>query len=333
MTPKYAAIMLAVALSAGIAPARAEYPDRPVTFVVPFAPGGSTDILTRMLAEALRNQLKQPFVVENRPGASMQIGTAAVAKSPPDGSMLVMSSATSLAVNPNIYKSLPYDPIKDLAPVSLVGSAYFVLVANPALGPKTLPELIAYIKARPGQLSYASAGHGTPHHLFMELFMKMAGLKMQHVPYKGSVPALTDVMSGVIPVMMVDLLPSMQLIRDGKVTAFGVTTGHRVKVVPDIPTIAEAALPGYSALGWFAVMARAGTPRPAIERAGQDAGDGGRAAHQHARRARCIHSGRNGEVGSGGARRRHHTGMITHYPKVGQRQSDRRSHNRRAHRP
>jgi tripartite-type tricarboxylate transporter receptor subunit TctC len=265
MTPKYAAIMLAVALSAGIAPARAEYPDRPVTFVVPFAPGGSTDILTRMLAEALRDQLKQPFVVENRPGASMQIGTAAVAKSPPDGSMLVMSSATSLAVNPNIYKSLPYDPIKDLAPVSLVGSAYFVLVANPALGPKTLAELIAYIKARPGQLSYASAGHGTPHHLFMELFMKMAGLKMQHVPYKGSVPALTDVMSGVIPVMMVDLLPSMQLIRDGKVTAFGVTTGRRVKVVPDIPTIAEAALPGYSALGWFAVMARAGTPRPAID--------------------------------------------------------------------
>jgi len=207
MARAYAAIVLAVALGAGLAPARAEYPDRAVTFVVPFAPGGSTDILSRMLAEALHDRLKQPFVVENRPGASMQIGTAAVAKSPPDGSMLVMSSATSLAVNPNIYKSLPYDPIKDLAPVSLVGSAYFVLVANPALGPKTLPELIAYIKARPGQLSYASAGHGTPHHLFMELFMKMAGLKMQHVPYKGSVPALTDVMSGVIPVMMVDLLP------------------------------------------------------------------------------------------------------------------------------
>jgi tripartite-type tricarboxylate transporter receptor subunit TctC len=205
-----------------------------------------------MLADALHQRLKQPFVVENRPGASMQIGTSAVAKSPPDGSMLVMSSATSLAVNPNIYKSLPYDPIKDLAPVSLVGSAYFVLVANPEVGPKTLPELIAYIKARPGQLSYASAGHGTPHHLFMELFMKMAGLKMQHVPYKGSVPALTDVMSGVIPLMMVDLLPSMQLIRDGKITAFGVTTTHRVKAAPDIPTIAEAALPGYSALGWFA---------------------------------------------------------------------------------
>src|SRR5271166_2542866 len=229
MTFKYAAIGLAMALGAGVAPARAEYPDRTVTFIVPFAPGGSTDILTRMLADALHERLKQLFVVENRPGASMQIGTSAVAKSPPDGSMLVMASATSLAVNPSIYKSLPYDPIKDLAPVSLVGSAYFVLVANPALGLTTLPELIAYIKARPGQLNYASAGPGTPHHLFMELFMKMAGLKMQHVPYKGSAPALTDVMSGVIPVMMVDLLPSMQLIRDGKVTAFGVTTTHRVK--------------------------------------------------------------------------------------------------------
>ncbi len=164
-----------------------------------------------------------------------------------------------------MYKSLAYDPIKDLAPIELVGSAYFVLVANPALGVKTLPELIAYIKARPGQLSYASAGIGTPHHIFMELFLTMAGLKMQHVPYKGSVPALTDVMSGVIPVMMVDLLPSLQLIRDGKLQAFGVTTDHRIKAAPDIPTIAEAALPGYSATGWFAMMARAGTPRPAID--------------------------------------------------------------------
>ena len=136
MARTYAAIVLAVALGAGLALARAEYPDRAVTFVVPFAPGGSTDILSRMLAEALHDRLKQPFVVENRPGASMQIGTAAVAKSPPDGSMLVMSSATSLAVNPNIYKSLPYDPIKDLAPVSLVGSAYFVLVANRRSAPR-----------------------------------------------------------------------------------------------------------------------------------------------------------------------------------------------------
>jgi tripartite-type tricarboxylate transporter receptor subunit TctC len=254
---------LALCVSAGVA--RAEYPDRPLTLVVPFAPGGATDIYGRMLADELHDKLKQTVVVENRPGASMQIGTTAVAKSPPDGSMLLMASATSLAVNPNLYKSLAYDPVKDLAPIGLVGSADFVLVANPALGVKTLPELIAYIKARPGQLSYASAGIGTPHHIFMELFMTMAGLKMQHVPYKGSVPALTDVMSGVIPVMIVDLLPSLQLIRDGKLQAFGVTTDHRIKAAPDIPTIAEAALPGYSATGWFAMMARAGTPRPAID--------------------------------------------------------------------
>ena len=265
MSPRPVALALAAVLAATMASARAEYPERAVTVVVPFPPGGGTDVYARMLAEELRDRLKQTFVVENRPGASMQIGTAAVAKSPPDGSMLLMASSTSLAVNPNIYKSLPYDPIKDLAPISLVGSAYFVLVANPSLGVKSLPELIAYIKARPGQLSYGTAGIGTPHHVFMELFMKMAGLKMQHVPYKGSVPALTDVMSGVIPVMIVDLLPSLQLIREGKVQAFGVTTAHRVKAAPEIPTIAEAALPGYSALGWFAVMARAGTPRPAID--------------------------------------------------------------------
>jgi tripartite-type tricarboxylate transporter receptor subunit TctC len=262
---KCAALVFTALLCATLASARGEYPDRAVTVVVPFPPGGGTDVYARMLTEELRDKLKQTFVVENRPGASMQIGTGAVAKSPPDGSMLLMASSTSLAVNPNIYKSLPYDPIKDLAPISLVGSAYFVLVVNPTLGVKTLPELIAYIKARPGELSYASAGLGTPHHTFMELFMKMAGLKMQHVPYKGSVPALTDVMTGVIPVMIVDLLPSLQLIRDGKLVALGVTTSHRVKAAPDVPTIADAALPGYAALGWFAMMARAGTPRPAID--------------------------------------------------------------------
>jgi tripartite-type tricarboxylate transporter receptor subunit TctC len=265
MLSRSAGLALTLALCVTTPVAHAEYPDRPVTVVVPFAPGGSTDVYGRMLAEELHDKLKQTFLVENRPGASMQIGTTAVAKSPPDGSMLLMASATSMAVNPSIYKSLAYDPIKDFAPVGLVGSAYFVLVANPSLPAKTLPELIAYIKARPGQLSYASAGHGTPHHVFMELFMKMAGLKMQHVPYKGSVPALTDVMTGVIPVMFVDLLPSMQLIRDGKLVPFGVTITHRVKAVPDIPTIDEAGLPGFSAIGWFAVMARAGTPRPAID--------------------------------------------------------------------
>jgi tripartite-type tricarboxylate transporter receptor subunit TctC len=257
--------VLALAICAAPSVAPAEYPDRPLTLVVPFAPGGGTDVYGRMLAEELHDKLKQTVVVENRPGASMQIGTTAVAKSPPDGSMLLMASPTSLAVNPNIFKSLAYDPIKDLAPIGLVGSAYFVLVANPDLGVKTVPELIAYIKARPGQLSYASAGIGTPHHIFMELFMTMAGLKMQHVPYKGSVPALTDVMSGVIPVMMVDLLPSLQLIRDGKLLALGVTSDHRIQAAPDIPTIAEAGLPDYSATGWFSMMARAGTPRPAID--------------------------------------------------------------------
>jgi len=233
-----------------------------VANLFPFAPGGGTDVYGRMLAEELHDKLKQTVVVENRPGASMQIGTTAVAKSAPDGSMLLMASATSLAVNPNIYKSLAYDPIKDLAPIGLVGSAYFVLVANPALGVKTLPELIAYIKARPGQLSYASAGIGTPHHIFMELFMTMAGLKMQHVPYKGSVPALNDVLAGHIELMFCDVPPSAGMIQTGKVRALGVTTKARLAAFPDIPPINES-VPGFEVAGWFMVVAPAKTP-PAV---------------------------------------------------------------------
>jgi tripartite-type tricarboxylate transporter receptor subunit TctC len=248
-------------------PARAEYPERTVNFIVPFAPGGGTDILTRILAEELRNQLKQPFVVESKPGAATQIAATAVAKAPPDGYTLLMASGTTLAANPNLYKSLPYDAVKDFTPISLVGSAYFVLIANPSLPAKTLPELIDYLKSKPpGTFSFATSGAGTPHHLFMELFMKMTGIKMQHVPYRGSVPAMTDVMSGVIPVMFVDLAPSLQLIQEGKLRAFGVSTDKRVKTAPEIPTIAEAGLPGYFAQGWFAVVAPAGTPRPIVDK-------------------------------------------------------------------
>jgi tripartite-type tricarboxylate transporter receptor subunit TctC len=260
-----AACCVAVVICA--APATAQtYPDRPVTFLVPYAPGGGTDVLSRMLADELRDKLKQPFVVENKPGAATAIAASAMTKAAPDGYTIMMGSSTTLAMNPSLYNKLAYDP-GELAPVGLVGAAFFVLVANPNVVPaKTLPELIAWIKSKPaGSLSYGTSGAGTPHHLFMEMFMSMTGTRMQAVPYRGSVPALTDVVSGALPMMIVDLTPAQQLIAEGKIRAFGVTTSTRVKTAPEIPTIAEAGLPGYAGQGWFGVVTRRGTPKPIID--------------------------------------------------------------------
>jgi tripartite-type tricarboxylate transporter receptor subunit TctC len=261
-------LVLGLALSVTALGARAadDYPQRTVTFVCPFPAGGGTDILTRMLAQELQDRLKQPFIVENRTGAGTVIAAAAVAKSPPDGHMLLLAPVTTLAIGPSVYKSLPYDTVKDFAPVGLVGSAEFALVAHPALGADTLPELIALIKRRPGELSYGSSGRSTPHHLFMEMFLKMIGGEAQHVPYRGSLPALTDVVAGQIQMMMVDLAVAIPMINAGRVKAYGVTSASRVAAVPEVPTIAEAGLPGYAASGWFSVVARAGTPRPIIDK-------------------------------------------------------------------
>jgi tripartite-type tricarboxylate transporter receptor subunit TctC len=263
-------VVLAVALAVfGTGPARAQtddYPSRTITFMCPFPAGGGTDILTRLLAQELQDRLKRPVVVENRVGGGTQLAANAVAKGPADGYQLLLAPVTTLAIGPSVYKSLPYDTVKDFAPVGLVGSAQFALVANPSLGAGSLPELIALIKIRNGQMSYATSGASTPHHLFMEMFLKMIGASAQHVPYRGSGPALTDVVSGQVPFMMVDLAVAMPLIREGKVKAFGVTSPGRVKAMPDIPTIAEAGLPGYAATGWFSVVVRAGTPRPIIDR-------------------------------------------------------------------
>ena len=259
---------LVLGLLAGVSlvrPAAAQnYPERSVTFLVPYAPGGGTDIYSRMLADELRDKLKQPFVIENKAGAATQIAASALANAPADGYTLMMGSSTTLAMNPSLYNKLSYS-VDDFAPVALVGSAYFVLLANPSVPAKTLPELIAYIKSQPpGSLSFGSSGAGTPHHLFMEMFLSMIGAKMTHVAYRGSVPALTDVVSGQIPMMIVDLTPAQQLIDDGKVRAFGITSPVRAKSAPNIPTIAEAGLPGYAGEGWFGVIAKKGTPEPII---------------------------------------------------------------------
>jgi len=263
-----AALSLALFASAmpGLATQAQDYPQRTVTFVCPFPAGGGTDILTRMLAAELQDRLQQTVIVENRVGGGTVLAAQTVARSAPDGHALLLAPVTTLAINPAVFKSLPYDPVKDFAPVGLVGAAEWALVANPALGAKKLPELIDLIKKRPGQLSYGSSGAGTPHHLFMAMFLKMIGGTAQHVPYRGSVPALTDVVTGQIQFMVVDLAVAIELIRERKVIAFGVTSPTRVKAMPELPTIAEAGLPGYVATGWFSVVARAGTPRATVER-------------------------------------------------------------------
>jgi tripartite-type tricarboxylate transporter receptor subunit TctC len=204
--------------------------------------------------------------VDNRVGAGTVIAANAVAHSPPDGYTLLLAPVTTLAIGPSIYKKLPYDTVKDFAPVGLVGSAQFALVANPNIGAPTLPDLIALIKSKNGQMSYGSSGASTPHHLFMEMFLHMIGAKAQHVPYRGSVPAMTDVIAGRIPMMMVDLAVAGQQIREGKLKAYGVTSPYRIKSMPELPTIAQAGLPGFAATGWFSVVVPAGTPRPIIDK-------------------------------------------------------------------
>jgi tripartite-type tricarboxylate transporter receptor subunit TctC len=243
-----------------------DYPQRTVTFLCPFPAGGGTDILTRMLAQELQDKLKRPVIVDNRPGAGTIVAAQATARATPDGHTIFLAPVTTLAMGPSIRKSLPYDTVKDFAPIGLVGSSQFALIANPKLGVATLPELIAFIKSKDGQLSYASSGAATPHHLFMELFLKMTGASAQHVPYRGSAAALSDVISGHIPFMIIDLAVAIPAINEGRVKAFGVTSTSRIKALPDLPTIAEAGVPGYGGTPWFSVVAPAGTPRPIIDK-------------------------------------------------------------------
>jgi tripartite-type tricarboxylate transporter receptor subunit TctC len=268
------AFVLVLALSSGLLAvqtargqtAAADYPQRTVTFLCPFPAGGGTDMLTRMLAQELQEKLARTIIVDNRPGAGTIVAAQAAARAAPDGHTILLAPATTLAMGPSVHKSLPYDPLKDFAPIGLVGSAQFALVANPQVPAATLPELIAFIRSKDGQLSYASSGAATPHHLFMAMFLKMIGAKAQHVPYRGSVAALTDVISGQVPTMIVDLAVAMPAINEGKVKAFGLTGSTRIKAMPDLATIADAGVAGYAARPWFSVVAPAGTPRPTIDR-------------------------------------------------------------------
>ena len=245
-------------------PVRAQdYPTRPVTLVVPYTPGGSTEILARIIGQKLGARLGQAVVVEMKPGAGTVIGATAVAQAPPDGYTLLMATPTPLAINVTVHKTLPYDPAKDFMPLAMVASAPFLLLVNPALPVHSVKELIAYAKANPGKLSYGSGGVGAPHHLYMELFKSMTGTQMTHVPYKGSLPALNDVVGGHIQLMFCDIPPAAGMIAAGKVRVIGVSTGERVPSYPDVLTVAEAGVPGFAVAGWFMIVAPAQTP-PAI---------------------------------------------------------------------
>jgi tripartite-type tricarboxylate transporter receptor subunit TctC len=231
--------------------------------------GGTTDLLGRMVADQLKSGLGATVVVENKPGAGTTIGAEQVAKSEPDGYSLLMATSTTLAINKTLYKKLPYDPVKDFAPIALVAGVPYVLIVNPSVPAKTLSEFIAYAKSKPG-LAYGSAGNGSPHHLGAEMLRTAAGIDIRHVPYRGSVPAMLDVVAGHIPFMVMDLQPALQQIREGKVRALGVTTSRRVGIAPEIPTLAEGGLSGYELVAWQGVVAPAGTPRAIVDRlAGQ----------------------------------------------------------------
>jgi tripartite-type tricarboxylate transporter receptor subunit TctC len=264
-----ASALLAIA-SAGAAfaqqpDAAAQYPNHPVRIIVPSSPGGGTDILARLLAKKLGESMGQPFVVENRAGAGQAIGIDVVSHAAPDGYTLLMA-ASAIVLNQVLSKKTPYDTMRDFKPVSLVSTVSNVLVVNPALPVKTERELIDYARSHPGALNYSSAGNGTSPHLSMELFRSMAGIKMTHVPYKGTGPATVDLLAGQVQLSMPNILTAMPHIRAGTLRALGVTGPRRAGALPDVPTIAEAGLPGYESVQWYGMLAPAGTPAAVVNK-------------------------------------------------------------------
>lgn len=246
--------------------AQDNYPSRLIRIIVPSAPGGSSDVGARLIAQRLSERWGRPVVVENRAGAATIIGSEIVAKAPPDGYMLLMAPG-ALATNPSTYKKMPFDTVRDFAPITQTISVPNLIVVHPSLPAKSIKDLIALAKARPGEIHYASAGHGTQPHLTMELFLMMARIRMNHVPYKGGAPGITDLVGGQIGVMATSSLPLLiPQVRAGRLRALGVTSVTRNQALPDVPTIIEAGLPGYESVQWSGLLAPAGTSREIITR-------------------------------------------------------------------
>ncbi|MHB2169358.1 Bug family tripartite tricarboxylate transporter substrate binding protein [Alsobacter sp. R-9] len=257
----------AVAATALAGEARAQaWPTKPITLVVPFTPGGSTDILARLLGQKLQTALGQSVVIESRPGAGGSIGSDAVAKAAPDGYTLLMGHIGTLAVNPAIYPKLPYDPLKSFAHVSMIARVHNVFVVNPDVPAKSIGELIAYAKANPGKLNYATGGNGSAAHIATAAFADAAGVDIVHVPYRGTAPAVTDLLGGRVQLMFTGAPVVLPLAQGGKLRALGVSGTTRLKSASDIPTIAEAAIPGFEASQWYGIVAPAGTPPEIVAR-------------------------------------------------------------------
>jgi len=262
---RWVSALLAGFLLLGNASAQGDYPTRPVKVIVPSPPGGGTDILARVLAQHLSKALGQPFFVENKAGAGNMIGIEFVAHAPADGYTVLVVPST-LALNSVLYKKVPYDPVRDFAPVTLAATAPNVLVVNPALPAKSLAEFIALAKAKPGALSYGTPGIGTSPHLSMELLKSMAGIDVQHVPYRGTAAAVTDVIGGQIAATFANAFTAKPQVDSGRVRALAVSGPNRIDAFPGVPPVAEAGVPGYEAMQWYGLTVPAGTPAPIIAR-------------------------------------------------------------------
>ncbi len=263
-------LVFLVAFLCGMHPAAGAFPDKPVRFVVGFTPGGPSDILARALGRKLAERWGQQVLIENRPGAGGNLAAEAVAKSAPDGHTWLLGNNSILATNQSLYRNLPYDPVKDFAPVALVAIQPNILVVNPSLQVVSIKELIAFSKANPGKLNYASSGAGAAAHLAGELFKAMAGVDIVHVPYKGAQPALTDVIAGQVQMMFASSASVIPYVKAGRLRALAVTTAQRSASVPELPTVAEAGVPGFEATTWHGVVVPAATDFSIIRKLNQE---------------------------------------------------------------
>ena len=271
VTLSRALVGAALALATGSSPAQpGAFPDRPIHFIVGFTPGGPSDILSRALGQKLADRWGQQVVIENRPGAGGNIAAEAVARSAPDGYTWLLGNNSILATNASLYRKLGYDPVKDFAPVALVAIQPNILVVNPQVPASSVPELIALARAKPGQLNYASSGSGAAAHLSGELFKTMTGVDMVHVPYKGAQPALTDVIAGQAQLMFATSVSVLPHVKTGRLRALAVTTARRSATIPELPTVAEAGVPGFESITWHGVVVPAATPVPLVERLNRD---------------------------------------------------------------
>ncbi len=252
-------------MAAGPATAADVYPSKTIRLVVPFAPGGGSDIVARLLSPKMTEALGQTVVVDNRAGASANLGAAVVAKAAPDGYTLLLANA-NYTINPSLFKSLPFDPVREFAPVALLANVTNVLAIHPSIPAKSVKELISFAKAHPGQLNFASPGNGTSSHLAGELFRQVAKIEVVHIPYKGATPAITDLIAGQVSFTMASVLSVLPYAKQGRLRMLAVTTAKRSGALPDIPTISEAGLPGFEVSNWYGILATGGTPRPAVDR-------------------------------------------------------------------